>query len=243
MDVSPVKQAGMMFKSGDIKGARSVLQQAIKQNPADANAWVAMAFCSDNVQQKFDCLQHALQLNPSSQPARDALQKLMTNQQFSSTAEMQQDTDQLMGPSVSKATLHNMPADIADLEPNDFERLVEAIFTVYGMQVRHAGNHRNRWIDLIVEDGDGSKCLVECKHWRKSDSVDEMALKELYDIMSAEKATEGAVFTTGTFTQQARDWAEGKPLQLCDGQTVLEMIQSTGSSKLVELLNTLNAKA
>jgi restriction system protein len=243
MDVSPVKQAGMMFKSGDIKGARSVLQQAIKQNPADANAWVAMAFCSDNVQQKFDCLQHALQLNPSSQPARDALQKLMATQRFSGSVAETNVATQTMESLAPKPELHDVPDAIADLYPDDFERLVGAVFTVYGMKVQHTGDFGDHGIDLVVEDGEGSKCLVQCKRWKKNNQVGEPVLRDLYGAMASEKATEGAIFTTGTFTQQARDWAEGKPLQLCDGPQILELIRNAGSQKLVDLLNQLNAEA
>jgi len=68
-------------------------------------------------------------------------------------------------------------------------------------------------------------------------------LKELYDIMAVENATEGAIFTTGTFTQQAREWAEGKPLQLSDGAQILDMIHNSGSRKLIDLLNKLNAQS
>jgi len=243
MNVSPVKQAGMMFKSGDIKGARSVLQQAIRQNPTDANAWVAMAFCSDDVQQKFDCLQHALQINPASQPARDALQKLMAQQQFSGPDVEMKGMVQMTAPPASKPALHDVPDAIADLYPDDFERLVGAIFTVCGMNVRRTGDFGDHGIDLVVEDGDSSKCLVQCKRWKKNSQVGEPVLRDLYGAMNSEKATEGAVFTTGTFTQQARDWAKGKPLQLCDGQATLEMIRSSGSQKLVDLLNKFNAEA
>jgi restriction endonuclease Mrr len=245
MNVSPVKQAGTMFKCGDIKGARSVLQQALQQNPVDANVWIAMAFCSDDIQQKFDYLQQALQINPASQPARDALQKLMGKQQF-----VEPDTeprrDQTQGVDESPAptpSLHDVPSAIADLRPDDFKRLVGAIFTVYKMQVKRAGNFGNHGFDLIVEDGDGSKCLVQCKCLKKNDQVDELVLQALYDTMATEKATEGAVFTTGTFTQQARDWADGKPLQLCDEVEILEMIRNTGRQKLVDLLNEMNARA
>ena len=245
MNASPVKQAGTMFKCGDIKGARSVLQQALQQNPVDANVWIAMAFCSDDVQQKFDCLQHALQINPDSQPARDALQKLMAKQQFVEPAtEPRRDQTQSMEEFLApKPVLYNVPMAIADLYPDDFERLVGAIFTVYEMKVRHTGDFGDHGIDLVVEDGDGSKCLVQCKRWNKKGQVGEPVLRDLYGAMAAEKATEGAVFTTGVFTQQARDWAEGKPLQLYDGATVLEMIRNAGSQKLVNLLNELNAEA
>ncbi|HTX79615.1 MAG TPA: restriction endonuclease, partial [Longilinea sp.] len=206
MDISPVKQAGTLFKNGDIRGARSVLQRAIQQNPTDANVWVAMAFCSDDVQQKFDYLQRALQINPSSQPARDALQKLMSRQTPAEPADEPQGetVQEVTQPQPKNTAIHGLPPSIDDLSLEDFKNLIGAIFTAYGMQVRQADNSEDHGIDLIVEDGAGSKCLVQCKRSKKNDQVEGSELQTLYGTMAVEEATEGAVFTAGAFTQQAR---------------------------------------
>jgi restriction system protein len=78
-------------------------------------------------------------------------------------------------------------------------------------------------VDLTLRQGRHTT-LVQCKRW-KAGAVDVKVVRELFDIMTAEEADAGIVITTVTFTQPAREFAEGKPIELIDGKGLLELVR------------------
>lgn len=65
--------------------------------------------------------------------------------------------------------------------------------------------------------------LVQCKQWRKQ-RVGVGIVRELYGIVSAEKADNGIVVTSGSYTQEARKFAARVPVEWVDGGRLQEMI-------------------
>jgi restriction system protein len=49
-------------------------------------------------------------------------------------------------------------------------------------------------------------------------------VRELYGVVAAEGASGGVIILSGKFTQEARDFAKGKPLELLDGSELLNLI-------------------
>jgi restriction system protein len=49
-------------------------------------------------------------------------------------------------------------------------------------------------------------------------------VRELFGVVTAEGATGGIVISSGTFTQEAMDFAVGKPIELIQGAELLKMI-------------------
>ncbi|MFQ5885722.1 MAG: DNA translocase FtsK, partial [Anaerolineae bacterium] len=54
------------------------------------------------------------------------------------------------------------------------------------------------------------------KNWTKP--VGAPVVRDLYGVITAENANKGILITTSRFTDSARAFAEGKPLELIDGQ-------------------------
>jgi restriction system protein len=75
-------------------------------------------------------------------------------------------------------------------------------------------------IDLTLRR-DSETILVQCKHWQ-SPRVTEREMREFYGAMAATGAPRGIVVTTGTFTRDACEFAEGKGIDLIDGATLQE---------------------
>jgi len=50
-------------------------------------------------------------------------------------------------------------------------------------------------------------------------------------LMTAEKADQAIIVTTGNFTRDARDFAAGKPIQLVDGPQLLALVQSVQAKR------------
>lgn len=57
--------------------------------------------------------------------------------------------------------------------------------------------------------------VIQCKDWRAP--VGEPILRDLYGVVSARQAIKGICITSGTFTQKAKDFAQGLQLELVDG--------------------------
>jgi restriction system protein len=107
----------------------------------------------------------------------------------------------------------------------DFEYLVAEVYKRQGFHVEYSlGRGADGGVDLVLRK-DGRTSLVQCKQW-KVFSVGAPVIRELFGVLTAEKADEAIIVTTGTFTREARGFAEGKPMQLVDGPLLLGLVQS-----------------
>jgi restriction system protein len=88
--------------------------------------------------------------------------------------------------------------------------------------VETGGGGADGGVDLVLKK-DGDKNLVQCNHW-KTDKVGVKVVRELYGVVAAEVATGGIVISSGTFTQEAIDFARDKPLELYGGSELLNLI-------------------
>jgi restriction endonuclease Mrr len=55
--------------------------------------------------------------------------------------------------------------------------------------------------------------------------VGERVVHAFYGAMQFERVGEGAIITTGTFTQEARDWAKDKSIHLYGGEEFLKVLR------------------
>ncbi|MDG6025715.1 MAG: DUF2034 domain-containing protein [Candidatus Brocadia sp.] len=105
----------------------------------------------------------------------------------------------------------------------EFEELVGEAYRRKGYAVTETGEGgADGGVDLLLRKG-GKKLLVQCKHW-KMDKVGVKVVRELYGVVAAEGATGGILISSGIFTQEARDFTRGKPLELLDGSELLNLI-------------------
>jgi restriction system protein len=51
-------------------------------------------------------------------------------------------------------------------------------------------------------------------------------LQQMFGIMTNEKADEAIVMTSGRFTDEAREFAQGRPIRLVDGHGLLELVRA-----------------
>jgi len=111
------------------------------------------------------------------------------------------------------------------LSPEDFERLVAELFETYGHHTEVAGGTSDHGVDVIVQSAQGEKWVVQCK--RYAGSVGEPVVRDLFGTLQHEEAQRAYLITTGSFTSQAQEWAEGKPIVLYDGEQLAKLIRRT----------------
>ncbi len=115
-------------------------------------------------------------------------------------------------------------ASIRALSWQEFEQLVGEAFRRQGYQVEERGGSQpDGGVDLVLRKA-GTKSVVQCKHWR-STQVGVNLVRELYGVMTAEGADEAIVVSSGKYTKHAREFSEGKPIRLIDGEALLSMIR------------------
>lgn len=111
---------------------------------------------------------------------------------------------------------------ICNISWREFEDLVAEAYRRKGYIVTETAGGADGGVDIILKKGT-EKILVQCKQWRMK-KVGVKVIRELYGVVSAEGASEGIVISSGIFTQEARAFARGKPLELIDGTGLLKMI-------------------
>lgn len=112
----------------------------------------------------------------------------------------------------------------------DFEYMVAEAYRRQGFQVEYSlSRGADGGVDLVLRK-DGKTILVQCKQW-KVFSVGAPVVREMFGLMTAERADGIIIVTSGKFTREAMAFAEGKPIRLINGQSLLVLVQSVQSHR------------
>ncbi|MGH8719233.1 MAG: restriction endonuclease [Burkholderiales bacterium] len=118
---------------------------------------------------------------------------------------------------------------LLDLGWRDFERLVGEAFRRRGYSVvENDSPGADGGVDLVLTRG-GEKFLVQCKRW-KATMVGVDIVRELFGVMAARGAVGGFIVTSGSFSPDARAFAEGRNIELIAGDKLLALIQEVKGS-------------
>jgi hypothetical protein len=109
------------------------------------------------------------------------------------------------------------------LRLDEMENLVAGFYRQQGFAVEEFDENKDRSFGLALWKAD-KRTLVQFKCW-KTHSVDEQAVRELYEAQLRERAQRSIVITAGSYAKEALRFAEGKSLQLIDGAQWSDMVQ------------------
>ena len=132
--------------------------------------------------------------------------------------------------------LHHASAHRADgmagMRWQEFEWLVGEYFRRQGYSVTDKGGAGpDGGVDVLLKKG-GKRYLVQCKHWRAM-RVGVQPVRELYGVMAAQGVAGGFVVTSGGFTEEALEFAEGLKLELIDGRALQRGIRAQAGTQAV----------
>jgi len=122
-------------------------------------------------------------------------------------------------------------AELQAMTPAAFEHWVAARFRDLGYDVRVTGTHGtggDHGIDIVATKPNDTAVVQGKKYITRA--VGEPMLRDLYGAMTAASATRAYLVTTGHVTQQARDWAAGKPIEIWDTSTLTARFPRTSSA-------------
>jgi len=113
---------------------------------------------------------------------------------------------------------------LAALDWRDFERLVGEAYRRAGWAVEETGlGGKDGGIDLILRR-DGRTVLVQCKQWRRR-QIPVTVVRELWGLAQHHRADGVILACIGTYTADASAFATGKPIELVNGDALLEMVR------------------
>jgi restriction system protein len=115
---------------------------------------------------------------------------------------------------------------LSKLSWREFEEVIGEAYRRQGYAViENAGPGADGGIDLIAKK-EGETILVQCKQW-KSEKIGVPTVREMFGLWNAERANEVHIVTCGDFTEEARQFAQGKPIKLIDGPSLARLINDT----------------
>ncbi len=105
----------------------------------------------------------------------------------------------------------------------EFEELVGEAYRRQGYTVsENTSAGPDEGVDLVLKK-DSNLVLVQCKQWR-STKVGVNIVREIYGVMMAKHATSAILITSGLFTQEAKNFAADKPIDLVEGNQLARLI-------------------
>jgi len=107
----------------------------------------------------------------------------------------------------------------------EFEHFVRTFFEKQGYSVEVIGGLRDGGIDLIVTKN-GKSSFVQCKKYRENQVTLSM-MRDFYGAISSQANSNPSYFvTTGTFTLDARKFAEENAIEAIDGSRLMEYLKT-----------------
>ena len=121
---------------------------------------------------------------------------------------------------------------IQSLSWREFEELVAEAFRRKGYFVlENPERGPDGGVDLRLRKN-GQLVFVQCKHW-KTKKVGVKTVRELFGVMTAQKVAHGIVVTFGEFTEDAKEFATGKFIQLIAGNQLLKLISAVQKNQQI----------
>ena len=121
------------------------------------------------------------------------------------------------------------------MNPYEFEKYVAELYKRLGYKTETVGGSHDGGIDIVAIDKDDVKHYIQCKKYITS-KVGSPEVRDFYGAIAG-KFSEGKGFfiTTNIFTTEAERFAEGKPIELIDGQKLTRLInQVDGDIEVLE---------
>jgi len=122
------------------------------------------------------------------------------------------------------------------LEWKRFEGVIARYYELIGYRSEFTRMGADGGVDVVLyqQGVQTPAIIIQCKSW--SNKVGVKAIRELYGVMAGEGIEYGVFATTSGYTQEAIDWADGKRLQLMNGDDFITAFNQLPEDKKIQLL-------
>jgi tetratricopeptide (TPR) repeat protein len=114
----------------------------------------------------------------------------------------------------------------------DFERLVSQLLERMGFRAEMTKASGDGGVDVVAnldQPFTGGRYLIQCKRYAPDSTIGAATVREFYGAMNADKrAIKGILITTSAFTAQAKEFAEGLPIELIARNKLQQLLDRHG---------------
>lgn len=121
------------------------------------------------------------------------------------------------------------PLNLLSIDPVEFEHLIANLLVRMGLETQLTKASHDGGVDIVALDNRpilGGKIVIQAKRYKRTVPVS--CVRDLYGAMQHEGASKAILVTTSKLGADAWQFAEGKPLQLIEGQQLLELLRLQG---------------
>jgi hypothetical protein len=119
----------------------------------------------------------------------------------------------------------NYWTNIDSIDGHEFEDLVDNLIKRMGFITDERKPSADGGIDIKAINENPilrGKYIIQCKRYSKPIGVS--TIRELFGVVTSEKANKGILITNSTFTQSSKEFAYEKPIELIDGANLVELL-------------------
>jgi hypothetical protein len=123
-----------------------------------------------------------------------------------------------------------------ELEWKSFEQVISHYYKLRGFRSKVTRMGADGGVDVVLyeEQSQTPHTFIQCKSW--SQKVGVKPVRELFGVMAADGIKNGIFATTSDFTGEARQWVEGKSIQLLSGSSIVSMFNELETEQIKDLL-------
>jgi HJR/Mrr/RecB family endonuclease len=122
--------------------------------------------------------------------------------------------------------------NLMELTPNEFESLIQNLFTSMGLETRQTRASRDGGVDCVAYDTRpifGGKVVIQAKRYKNTVGVS--AVRDLFGTLQNEGASKGILVTTSGYGKASFEFAQNKPIELIDGGNLLYLLEEHAGIK------------
>jgi restriction system protein len=115
--------------------------------------------------------------------------------------------------------------NLMQLTPSEFESVITNLFEQMGLETRQTRPSRDGGVDCVAWDARpvmGGKVVIQAKRYKGTVGVS--AVRDLFGTVHNEGASKGILVTTSGYGKASFEFADGKPLELLDGNNLLYLL-------------------
>lgn len=111
------------------------------------------------------------------------------------------------------------------MDGHEFEDLIEQLLIKMGFITQERKKSADGGIDIQAINEQPifkGKYIIQCKRYSKP--VGASVVRDLYGVVTSERANKGIMITNSSFTEATKEFAKGKPIELIDGEELSNLL-------------------